>query len=104
MAPMFIGRALGWTMVLAAILMASGEAVMALGSGSYQGLATADVWALLWGQTPDFLEAGLSGDLWRFAGALLLALPAWAVLGPTGVILAHTCRRRPPRGRLFRTA
>ena len=52
---MFIGRAFGWTMVLAAILMASGEAIMALGSGSYQGLATADVWALLWGQTPDFL-------------------------------------------------
>lgn len=100
---MLIGRAFGWTMVLAAILMASGEAVMALGTGSYQGLATGDVWALLWGQTPNFLEAGFSGDLWRFGGALLMALPAWAVLGPAGVILAHTCRRRPPSGRLFRT-
>jgi hypothetical protein len=101
---MFIGRAFGWTMVLAAILMASGEAIMALGSGSYQGLVTADVWALLWGQTPDFLEGGLSGDLWPFAAAVVMAMPAWAVLGPAGVILAHACRRRPPPGRLFRTA
>lgn len=103
MAPMFIGRTLGWAMVLVAIIMASGEAVMALGTENYQGLATADVWALLWGKTFNFLEAGLSGDLWRFSGALLLALPAWAVLGTCGVIIAHTCRRRLPRGRLFRT-
>lgn len=101
---MFIGRALGWTMVLAAILMASGEAVMAIGSGSYQGLATSDILALLWGQTPDFLESGLTGDIWRFLGALVMAMPAWAILGPIGVILAHMFRRRPPPGRLFRTA
>ncbi|MDG2242079.1 MAG: hypothetical protein P8L66_01150 [Rhodospirillaceae bacterium] len=100
---MLIGRAFGWTMVLAAILMASAEAVMALGTGSYLGLATGDLWALLWGRNPNFLEAGFSDDLWRFSGALLMALPAWAVLGPVGVILAHTCRRRPPNGRLFRT-
>ena len=101
---MFIGRALGWTMVLAAILMASGEAVMAIGSGSYQGLATADILALLWGQTPDFLEPSLSGDIWRFLGVLVMAMPAWAIIGPIGVILAHMFRRRPPPGRLFRTA
>lgn len=90
-------------MIITAIIMACGEAVMALGTGSYQGLATSDVWALLWGQTPDFLKGNVSGDIWRFSAALLMAMPAWAVLGPIGVILAHVCRKRPPLGRLFRT-
>lgn len=89
-------------MVATALVMASGEAVMALGTGSYTGLATADVWALLWGQSPDFLSGTLTNDIWRFLLALLMAMPAWAVIGPSGVILAHTCRKRPPKGRLFR--
>jgi len=101
---MFIGRAFGWILVISAILMASGEAVMALGTGSYQGLATGEVWALLWGQAPDFLGGDMSGGFWPFLGTLFMAMPAWAVLGPAGVILAHICRRRPPPGRLFRTA
>ena len=100
---MFIGRALGWVFIFAAIVMASGEAVMALGTGTYTGLATSDVWALLGGQAPDFLNGNLTGDIWRFAAALIMSMPAWAVLGPIGVILAHVCRRRPPRGRLFHT-
>jgi len=102
--PMFIGRTLGWTMVAMAIIMASSEALMALSAGSYHGLATSDVWALLWGQSPDFLQGNLSENIWRFLAALVLAMPAWAVIGPSGIILAHACRKRPPKGRLFRVS
>lgn len=101
---MFIGRAFGWILVVSAIVMASGEAVMAIGTGTYQGLATGEIWALLWGQAPDFLDDGLSSGFWHFLGALFMEMPAWAIMGPLGVIVAHTCRRRPPPGRLFRTA
>ena len=99
---MFIGRMFGWIMVAAALIMASGEAVMALGAANYSGLATSDVWALLWGQSPEFLHGNITDNIWRFLAALLMAMPAWAVLGPIGVVLVHICRPRPPKGRLFR--
>lgn len=101
---MFIGRIVGWGMIAVALLMASGEAVMALGTGSYHGLATSDVWALLWGQTPEVDESGVPGNVWALIVAIFMAMPAWAVVGPIGVIVAHAFRRRPPRGRLFRSA
>ena len=50
--PMIFGRTAGWMLVILAIVMASAEAVMALGIGTYNGLATADVWTLLVGQSP----------------------------------------------------
>jgi len=89
-------------MVCIAIVMASGEAVMAIGTGTYNGLATAEIWALLWGQTPHVLGGNLTGDIWLVAATLLMSLPAWAILCPIGVVLAHICRRRPPRRRSFR--
>ena len=100
---MFIGRIVGWGMIAVALLMASGEAVMALGTGTYHGLATSDVWALLWGQTPQVDQSNVPGDMWLLAMAIFMAMPAWAVVGPIGVVVAHLCRRRPPRGRLFRS-
>jgi ABC-type phosphate transport system permease subunit len=101
---MFIGRIVGWSMIAVALLMASGEAVMALGTGSYHGLATSDVWALLWGQTPQVEQTSSAGSMWLLIVTVFMAMPAWAVVGPVGVILAHVCRRRPPRGRLFLSA
>ena len=99
---MFVGRCLGWTMVIVALVMASGEAVMALGTGSYHSLATSDVWALLLGRSPDLLPGDVTQGTWHFIAALLLAMPAWAVIGPSGVMLAHVCRKRLAKGRLFR--
>jgi len=90
-------------MLVSALIMASGEAVMALGTGSYASLATSEVWALLWGQSPGLFQSTLNESTWHFIGTLLLEMPAWAVFGPSGVILAHICRKRPPKGRLFRT-
>jgi len=101
---MFIGRLTGWVMVAIALLMASGEAVMALGTGNYRGLATSDLWALLWGQAPSVDQQALTSGSWALLIAIFMALPAWAVVGPIGIIMARVCRRRPPRGRLFRTS
>ena len=56
---MVVGRFLGWFLVILAIVMASAEAVMALGTGAYSGLATADVWTLLVGHAPITMTAGV---------------------------------------------
>ncbi len=100
---MVFGRLAGWALVLLAIIIASAEAVMALGTGAYSGLATADIWTLLVGQTPSFaVEAG-SLQLFAALGAGVMQMPAWIVFGAIGFLIAHVCRRRRSRRRIFRT-
>jgi hypothetical protein len=96
------GRAAGWMLVVMAILMASAEAVMALGTGAYTGLATVDVWTLLVGQTPDFAAQTGSMEILAALGASIMALPAWFAFGACGIFLLHVCRRRRQRRRVFR--
>jgi hypothetical protein len=98
-----VGRILGWFMVVLAIVMASAEAVMALGTGAYAGLATAEVWTLLVGQSPAALLDASSNALFGAAGTLVLAMPAWIVFGVSGFMLVHLCRARRQRRRRFRT-
>lgn len=100
---MIFGRLLGWLLVAAALLMASGDVVMALGLGDEAaGIATGEVVTLLSGyQVPDASGARL--PLLQWLGLMLLQTPAWTVLGPAGVLLAWLCRRRPKRFR-FRGA
>ena len=101
---MIFGRTTGWVLVILAIVMASAEAVMALGIGSYNGLATADVWTLLVGQSPSFADDMHAPQVLTTAGAIVMQMPAWAVFGAIGVFLAHVCRKRPQRRRIFRSA
>ncbi|MBX7198305.1 MAG: hypothetical protein K1X51_02905 [Rhodospirillaceae bacterium] len=98
---MIFGRATGWLLVILAIIMASAEAVMALGIGTYNGLATADVWTLLVGQSPSFDGNTSAPEVLAAAGAVVMQMPAWAVFGSIGVFLAHVCRKRPHRRRIF---
>lgn len=92
-----IGRFFGWVLIALAILTASGEAVMALGTGSYDGIAAGEVWTLLSGQTVDdtVLRPGLQGVAVR-----AMDLPAWLVMGPLGFGLIVAFRRRHKR-RMF---
>jgi hypothetical protein len=76
-------------MVLIAIVMASAEAVMAVGARGHSGLATADVITLLVGQAPEFSALG----------ANVMAMPAWFVIGVVGLALAHIFRARRMRRR-----
>ena len=93
-----MGRLLGWGLLGLAILMASGDAVLALGPGDHVGIVTGDVWILLAGRTLD------AGALSPTASAMLMGWPAWALLAPLGIALLLACRRRPRRHRSRRFA
>ena len=74
---------------------------MALGTGAYNGLATADVWTLLVGQAPLALE-GSSNRLLATVSLIIMNMPAWIAFGLSGFLLVHTCRVRHHRRRRFR--
>jgi len=90
-------------LVVLAIVMASAEAVMALGTGAYNGLATVDVWTLLVGQTPTFAAEAGAMQVLATVGTGIMAMPAWVVFGALGFMLLHLCRQRPRR-RVFRSS
>jgi hypothetical protein len=90
---MVFGRVTGWLLIGLAVIMASADAVMALGPADYVGLITADFVLLLAGHTPDTAEAGRS--LLATIQAMVLDLPAWVVVGTIGIGLSLACRHRP---------
>jgi len=90
--------------MILAILMASAEAVMALGMGAYSSLATVDLWTLLVGQSPSFGASDESVQVLALVGTGIMQMPAWVVLGSIGFVLTHVCRKRRARRRVFRTA
>jgi hypothetical protein len=100
---MVLGRTAGWLLVIMAILMASAEAVMALGTKAYSGLATADIWTLLVGQAPSFAADGNTAQALAAVSTVVMQMPAWIVFGTVGVLLVHACRKRSRR-RIFRSA
>jgi hypothetical protein len=83
---MVFGRLVGWALVGLALLMASGDAVLALGPGDHIGIAARDIYVLLAGKA---LQPAVA----------LMKWPAWAFIGPAGVALLWTCR---PRRRRYR--
>lgn len=79
---MFIGRFFGWLLLLTAIVTASAEAVAALGTGEYIGIATADVVTIITGISPQ---------------TPLLRCPAWVSLAVVGIALMFMCRKKTYR-------
>ena len=98
---MIFGRTAGWALVVLAIIMASAEAVMALGTGAYTGLATVDVWKLLVGQSPAFATQTDSTQALAAVGVGVMAMPAWVAFGFIGFVLLHVCRKRRARRCVF---
>lgn len=97
----FFLRLLGWVLVIAAVLAASAEAVLALGPGTHSGIATRDVWTLLSGSAPAFdaseittVAASTGRQLLNRLGAAIMGWPAWAVIGPLGGALVMATRGR----------
>ena len=90
---MIFGRLVGWALVGLAMLMASGDAVMALGPGDHVGILTGDIWMLLAGKSA-FLEPVAPS----FTG-VLLAWPVWTLIAPLGLGILWASRPRPRRFR-----
>ena len=88
---MLVGRIVGWLLIGVSVLMASADAVMALGPGEHAGIVTRDVWMLLAGKAWDPEGPSLA--------TLLMAWPAWTVLAPLGLmtVLLSRPRRRTRR-------
>jgi hypothetical protein len=90
------GRIIGWTLIALSLLMASGDAVLALGTGEHSGIVAGTLWTLVTGKTPETVVPTES------IATMLLAWPAWAAIGPIGIMLVATCRPRRPRRLRFR--
>ncbi|MBF0166567.1 MAG: hypothetical protein HQL45_02965 [Alphaproteobacteria bacterium] len=75
--------------------MASTEAIAALGTGTHDFIAAADLWALFLGTVPEFDASGAA--LWQD----VLAWPAWTVILPVGAlfVLAFRTRKKRPFGK-----
>jgi hypothetical protein len=87
------GRIAGWLLIALAVLLASGDAVLAFGTGDHQGIVAGTIWTLITGRLP---EVAANASL----GAMLMAWPAWVAIGPVGLMLVVACR--PRRHRRFR--
>jgi len=81
---MLVGRLLGWGLIGVSVLMASADAVLALGPGEHVGIATRDVWMLLAGRAWDPQAPSFA--------SLLMAWPAWTVLAPLGLLTVWLSR------------
>ena len=87
------GRIAGWVLIALAVLLASGDAVLALGTGEHGGIVAGTLWTLITGHAP---ESAAKASI----GTMLMAWPAWAAIGPVGLMLVAACR--PRRHRRFR--
>jgi hypothetical protein len=89
---MVFGRVMGWLLIGLAVIMASADAVLALGPVDYAGIITADVVTLLAGHSPDISVTGPS--LIDAVQTAILDMPAWIAVGLMGVSLSVACRKR----------
>lgn len=98
-----LGQFLGWTFIVLAGLLGSGEAVMALGTGAYDGIAAGEIWTLLAGGY-DGQAGGLLSSGAAFSGSasivdVMMSLPAWVVFGSIGLVMVLLSRR--PKRKFF---
>lgn len=89
---MFFGRLMGWLLLGLAVIMASADAVLALGPAEYAGIVTADVVTLIAGHAPDTTDAGRT--MLSPLAAMVLDMPAWIAVGLMGLSLSLSCRKR----------
>lgn len=82
---MLFGRICGWFCLVSAILAASAEAVVALGTGELIGIATSDIFTIITGISPESLNP--------LAEEILME-PAWVILGTAGLCLILLCRKK----------
>ncbi|MBN2752990.1 MAG: hypothetical protein JXQ84_09815 [Rhodospirillaceae bacterium] len=101
---MTLGRIMGWLLVVIAALTASAEAVVALGTGEYDSIATVDIWTLITGRHPEIATIAIHSGWTDTMGAMLLAWPAWTVIAAIGCTLIFACRPRRRRAEYRETS
>ena len=82
---MFLGRLLGWMLLLIAVFTASAEAVAALSTGEYTSIATSDILTIITGLSPRPTDT---------LASQILLWPAWASIGLCGTLLIFLFRRK----------
>lgn len=97
---MLLGRIVGWFLIAVTVIMASGDAVLALGPADYASILTADVITLLVGAAP---EPAMEQSLLATLEAMIMELPAWIVVGMAGTAVLVASRKRNKRFRFRRT-
>lgn len=96
---MLLGRLLGWLLIGLTVVMASADAVMALGPAEYAGIITAEMVTLLTGGE---VALGDTPSVFATLEAAVLDLPAWVAVGAMGIALLVSCRKRHRKFRFRR--
>ena len=95
---MVVGRVLGWALIVLAVATAGHEGIAWLDAGAYDRLAFGELWAKIDIASLNLIQAVIQRYIWPWLwdGLILnvLLMPAWAVLGVPGAVLAWTFRAR----------
>ena len=98
---MIVGRILGSILIACAIAVLGTEVVRYFDTGSYRVIAAGKLWFDLdrgsLNLTQAVLQRYVHPRVWDAGVAPILQLPAWAVFGVPGILLAWLCRRRSGR-------
>jgi len=94
---------LGWVLILSALLVAADETYRWLDEGSYRIIATGKLWYDLSPSSLNLVQAVVQRHilpaLWDDLVRPLLLLPAWLVLGLSGLLIVVLRRKRRRRKR-----
>ena len=93
---MIVGRILGWILIACAVLVLGMEIVQYFQTGTYRVTVAGKLWFDLDRSSLNLTQAVLQRYVhplvWDSGVAPLLQLPAWAVFGVPGILLAWLCR------------
>ncbi len=91
-----LARFMGFMLIAVALMTGGAEAVMALGTGGHETIATGEAWTLFSGQ-----RLVDEGGLWGLVVPLIAQTPLWLMMFTMGAGLVMLGRRKPAPKRLF---
>ncbi|MFQ5954545.1 MAG: hypothetical protein ACE5JZ_05735 [Kiloniellales bacterium] len=93
-----VGRAVGWLLLLGAMVVAARDIVQLHDTGSYEAIVVGKLWHDLHVDSLNLAQAViqryLHPALWDPVIVWVLLLPAWLVFAVPGLGLSILCRRR----------
>jgi len=104
-AGLVILRAIGWLLILLALLLLGHDLLFWYEDGRWTPLLAGKLWRDLSPGTLGLAQAGIERHVWKplwNPGILTLLLPSWLMLGVPGVVLSALPRRNRKRRRFAR--